>query len=125
MSPVALACGLAAGLVVIAVVCWAVTRMIAAGSLPRNGFIGIRTHATQRSDAAWSAGHEAARRSILAVAVLGASSAVATVVVGIALRRTPSGDDVVLVLGMGVYALVLGVLVRAARKANRAASAAP
>ena len=37
-----------------------VTRMGASGDMGRNGAVGIRTKATQRSDAAWHAGHAAA-----------------------------------------------------------------
>jgi len=38
-----------------------VTQLAASGRISRNGFIGIRIPSTMTSDAAWTAGHKAAR----------------------------------------------------------------
>ena len=45
---------------VVLLVLFAVTRMGAEGDMGRNSAVGIRLRATQRSDAAWRAGHAAA-----------------------------------------------------------------
>ena len=38
-----------------------VTQLAASGKIHRNGFVGIRIPPTMASDAAWTAGHRAAR----------------------------------------------------------------
>lgn len=112
---------LAGGLIVIAVVCGAMSAMIASGALTRNGLVGIRTRATRRSDAAWSAGHEAARPAVRVTTVVSAAAALATVLVGIGLSGSPSADDATLVVGLSGYAVVLAVLGYACVQADRAA----
>ncbi|WP_152608340.1 SdpI family protein [Kocuria rhizophila] len=46
--------------VVVLGILFMVTRLGASGDMGRNGAVGIRTKATQRSDAAWRTGHAAA-----------------------------------------------------------------
>lgn len=60
---------LSAGLLVIAVLCQAIARAGARGSLPRQSQIGLRTRATKASDAAWESGHRAAAPVLRVVAL--------------------------------------------------------
>lgn len=55
----------------------AMTLAAALGRLPANGTIGIRTSATQRSDAAWIAGHRAAANLVVPASVVAAALGVA------------------------------------------------
>ncbi|MFE0589797.1 SdpI family protein [Micromonospora echinospora] len=95
------------GVVVVPLICVAVTRAGADGRLKRNGAVGIRTRDTQASDAAWQAGHAAALpvvtrtgwiavgAFVLAVATHVAAGAPWSVLVGLA---GLTGELVVLVL---------------------------
>ena len=56
-----------------------VTRLAAQGKLPRNGGVGIRTRYTKASDAAWVAGHAAARSRVAALVPVAALTVVVTV----------------------------------------------
>ncbi|MEU6128020.1 SdpI family protein [Saccharopolyspora sp. NPDC047091] len=55
-----------------------VQRLSARGTLRRNNFVGIRTRATQASDAAWAAGHRAAEPRMLQAARTGYAAGVLT-----------------------------------------------
>ncbi|GAA3212565.1 hypothetical protein GCM10010488_08390 [Oerskovia jenensis] len=63
------------------VVAW-LTYLGATDRMTRNGLIGIRTPATQRSDAAWIAGHRAALKVVLPGAALVTALAVVASVLG-------------------------------------------
>lgn len=105
--------------VLVPVVCVAVTRSATEGNLVRNGAAGIRTRHTRTSDAAWKAGHAAAlprlRRTV--------PVAVATVPAAVAVQLIAGGvwGTVVGLLGFAVQTIVL---LSAAGRANAAARAA-
>lgn len=63
------------------VVAW-LTYLGATDRMTRNGLVGIRTPATQRSDAAWIAGHRAALKVVLPGAGLVTALAVVASVMG-------------------------------------------
>lgn len=96
-----------------------VTRAAAAGELPRNGLVGIRTRKTQRDDAAWEAGHAAAAPLVRATTVVCFAGSV-LVLVGAVVTREPAVVGLV-ALAAGVAIVVL--LLRAAQVAGRAAEA--
>lgn len=83
-----------------------VGRRAADGRLRRNAVAGIRIGATMRSDAAWRAGHAAARgASDVSGAVF-----VLTGLVGVAVRSAPWFAGVLLVgAHLGLAALLVGV----------------
>ena len=93
-----------------------VSRRAADGRLRRNAVAGIRTRATMRSDAAWRAGHLAARGSSDASGAVFAVSGVAALL----LRTAPLWTGAVLV---GVVVATVLLLV-AARRAGAAGDAA-
>ena len=86
---------------------------------------GVAKGAQWRGEAAWSAGHQAARPAVRAAAVTSVAAAVATMVVGLALSGSASGDVTTTVVGVAGYALVLVVLGYAGVRADRAARAVP
>ena len=96
-----------------------VTRAAAAGELPRNGLVGIRTRKTQRDDAAWQAGHAAAAPLVRAVTFV-CFAASALVLVGAAVTQEPA---VVGVIALLASMAILALMLRAARVAGRAADA--
>ncbi|PZF58150.1 hypothetical protein DEJ23_04405 [Curtobacterium sp. MCSS17_008] len=69
-----------------ALITW-LTWRAANGSLPRNGFAGVRTSVTLSSDAAWRIGHRAALRPTIVSAI--ATVAWCAVSLGVAPLRTP------------------------------------
>ena len=93
-----------------------VSRRAADGRLRRNGVAGIRTPATLRSDAAWRAGHEAARGLSDASGAVFAVTGMAALV----LRPAPVWAGAVLVGATAATVLLL----LAARRAGAAAAAA-
>jgi uncharacterized membrane protein len=111
------AAGFAGGLVVLALVCFAVSLGISAGSLSPNGLLGIRTRATRSSDEAWYVGHRAAQ-PVLRLTGLACLASMAGLLV---LGTTSAGDDVVVLAGLASYAVVVLLLVVAAVRADRAA----
>ena len=93
-----------------------VSRRAAGGRLRRNAVAGIRTRATLRSDAAWQAGHAAARGLSDAAAVVFVGTGVLAAVV----RAAPWFAGVVLVgMTAGAVLLVVGAA-RAGGAADRA-----
>lgn len=104
-----------AGLLVIVIV-----RQAANGDLPRNGLIGLRTKATRRSDAAWTAGHQAAIPWVRLSVGLGSGLAILGAIVSF--TSVPVVIPAVL-SGLGYLAFV-GLLLWAIPVANRAAKAA-
>ncbi len=96
-----------------------VTRAAAAGELPRNGLVGIRTRKTQRDDVAWRAGHAAAAPLVRAVTFV-CFAASALILVGAAVTQEPA---VVGVIALLASVAILVLMLRAARVAGRAADA--
>ena len=96
--------------------CRGSSRRAADGRLRRNGVAGIRTRATLRSDAAWQAGHVAARGLSDASGAVFALSGLAALV----LRAAALWAGAVLV---GTV-VATGLLLVAARRAGPAADAA-
>jgi hypothetical protein len=97
----------------------AVASRAANGRLARNQWVGIRTRSTMRSDAAWMAGHRAALR--LTPLFLIATVTMCAALVPIALYATPS---VVQLVGFGVVAAILALVLYSAFVANKAANLA-
>ncbi|MFC7342874.1 SdpI family protein [Saccharopolyspora griseoalba] len=114
----------AAELLLLAVVLHAVTRSIASGNLGRNAAIGIRTRATRASDAAWRAGHLAASARMMVAARTGYALGGATI--GLGLLGAASGSSPAWFFAVPAVgtAAVIGLLLAAARRADRAARAA-
>ena len=94
----------------------ALSRRAADGRLGRNPLAGIRTRATMRSDAAWRAGHAAARR----LSDVSAAVFVLTGLVGLVVRDAPWFAGLVIAGATGAALLLLV----AARRAGVAADAA-
>jgi uncharacterized membrane protein len=96
-----------------------VTRAAAAGELPRNGLVGIRTRKTQRDDAAWQAGHAAATPLVRAVTVV-CFAASGLILVGAAVTQEPA---VVGAAALLAAVAIVVLMLRAARVAGHAADA--
>lgn len=105
--------------VLIAGVSVSVTRGAATGQLPRGGGAGIRTRRTQASDDAWRAAHTAALPLVNRLGWV-ATGAVAAALIAQTLFGGMWG---MAAAGAGM-ALEIGVLLAAARRADRAARAA-
>lgn len=93
---------------------FAMTLAAARGSLAPNGLVGIRTPATQRSDAAWRAGHRAA------LPIVGWGGLVAVVAGAVALTALPDSAEPD-AAGMVLLAFDVAMLLVAAVVAQRAA----
>ncbi|MFW6186952.1 MAG: hypothetical protein ACOC84_02990 [Actinomycetota bacterium] len=105
--------------VLVPVVCVAVTRSAAEGGLARDGAAGIRTRHTRASDATWQSGHAAALprlRKTVPVAVI-------TVLAAVAVQVLVGGGwgTAVGLLGLAVETIVLLSSVGRANAAARAA----
>lgn len=87
------------------------------GRLPRNQWAGIRTPATMRSDQAWMAGHRAALRLAPVYLVITAIALAALLWAGI----YASTNGVVMVIGLGGFAVLVVLLICTAIIANKAA----
>jgi uncharacterized membrane protein len=96
-----------------------VTRAAAAGELPRNGLVGIRTRKTQRDDAAWQAGHAAATPLVRVVTIV-CFAASGLILVGAAVTQEPA---VVGAAALSAAVAIVVLMLRAARVAGRAADA--
>ncbi|MGP6174919.1 SdpI family protein [Corynebacterium sp. A21] len=106
--------------VLVAVVCIAVTRMAADGRMKRHGSAGIRTRHTQRSDAAWQAGHAAALPMVYRIGWLAAVT-----IVGAVSTHFFLGGNWGVFVGLGGMLAEIIVLLAASGAANKAAQAAP
>jgi uncharacterized membrane protein len=113
------ALSLAGGLAIVGVLGLVLARAGAAGTLPRNAAVGIRTRRTRRSDAAWKAGHRAAAGPLRFAGVVGLAAAVLTPVA----VSTVSGSAAWWLV-LGALVVVVALLVRATRAADRAAEEA-
>ena len=90
----------------------------AKGRLRRNQWAGIRTPSTMRSDQAWMAGHRAALR-------LAPWFVLTTVVGSVALFASAlytSSPNVVMLVGFGIFAVVLALLFFSTFIASKAAT---
>ncbi|NLG55419.1 MAG: SdpI family protein [Rhodococcus sp.] len=92
--------------------------------IERNGAVGLRTKATQASDEAWHAGHEAALPHFRAMAVLGGITVAASILAILAAGSTDGNYPawLLLVPGIGLLAQVVVVL-GGTVAANKAAKA--
>jgi SdpI/YfhL protein family len=95
-------------------------RRAANGRLQRNQWIGIRTPSTLRSDRGWVAGHRAALR--LTPLFLVANVVTCGALFAVALYASTLG--VVRLVGFGVVAVILGLVVYSAFVAGNAAKSA-
>lgn len=105
------------GVILVAVVCIAVTQSAASGSLTRNGGAGIRTRKTQVSDAAWLAGHRAALPIVKWTGVV----AVISVIIALVVQWQVGGQSGVF-LALGGMLIEATILLFAAKVAGNAAS---
>ncbi|MEL7975409.1 SdpI family protein [Isoptericola sp. F-RaC21] len=106
--------------VAVAVGVWLITRAAARGQLGANGAVGIRTPATQRSEAAWEAGHRAALPLLRWAAIV-----IALAGIGALLVLGPDGAGRLEIAGLVLLVAVLVVVVVAGVVAHRAASRVP
>ncbi|MFN8074563.1 MAG: hypothetical protein U0Q15_03960 [Kineosporiaceae bacterium] len=91
------------------------------GQLDRLGPLGIRTKATQASEAAWVAGHRAADRWLLAAGACGVAFTVAGIAAAVALAVADRAGPAVMAVPAAGYVVVLALLARATVVASRAA----
>lgn len=108
-------------LLVLAVVFQMMNRQVQAGNLGNNGAFGILTMATRSSEAAWQAGHLAAVPAIRIAYRLAYAWFAVVLVVAIVLQATVKTSPVPFVLAAIGLIIVLGVTLRAAVTADRAA----
>lgn len=111
------------GLLACALAIYFSTRAAARGTLPRGTGVGIKTATTQRSDAAWVAGHQAALPCARLVSTIAALFALALIVAGAMSGPTDTNVAVVLLFVIG-YGVVLASAYFLVRAANRGALAA-
>jgi uncharacterized membrane protein len=96
-----------------------ITVLCATGRIPANGLLGIRTPATKRSGAAWTAGHRAAAKLLVPAAVI-VGGLSAAVILGWSVAGLP-----VETTGHAIFGVVVVVLVISAVIAHRAALSVP
>jgi hypothetical protein len=111
---------MAAGPIVVCLLFITLCSRAANGRLARNGWAGIRTPSTMRSDRAWMAGHRAALR-LTPLYLLG------TVIICVAMLWAAlyaSTTGVVMVIGAGGFAVLLALLIYASVIAGKAAKSA-
>ncbi|MCA1185304.1 MULTISPECIES: SdpI family protein [unclassified Saccharopolyspora] len=101
-----------------------IQRLSSRGTLRRNHFVGIRTRATQASDAAWAAGHRAAEPRLLQAARTGYAAGLLTAVITIAHVQGVLPLPVALVAPNAGLVLLLVFALHGTVLANRAARAA-
>lgn len=88
----------------------------AKGTLPRNGFAGIRTHKTMASDEAWNVGHRAA-------AGYTAVAGVASIGGGVAALFVADNDAAIAALSLGTAVVTVSLVLLATRRAHAAIDA--
>lgn len=111
------------GLLLLSGVIHAVRRAVAGGAVPPNSAIGIRTRATQTSESAWRAGHQAADPWLLAMAMCGYGAALLSLALALVLRLMSRDSPLPLIVAVLGFVVVITALVIAAAKADAAARA--
>lgn len=90
-----------------------------AGTLPRNGAVGIRTRTTKSSDEAWYAAHRAAASMMRAAAVASA----AALALAVACLVLPVPEAVPMAVAIVGFVIALALLLAGWMRAQRAAKA--
>lgn len=98
---------------------------IRSGKLTRNESFGLRTEATKRSPEAWAAGHTSALPWISVSAWLALAAGAAVILVGLLVRDSADGSNIVLVSGIACTALPVVAILLGVKKANTAANEQP
>lgn len=114
------ALSLVSSFVILGLVLLGIAGMVEAGTLARNGAIGIRTRATKASDRAWTVGHQAAHGAMRVTGVLCLVFAVLIVLLALVVRGAQAVLVVLGAAGVGYLALATGLVVIVLR-ANAAA----
>ncbi len=108
-------------LLLLAIVFQTMNRQVQAGDLSNNGVFGIRTKATRSSDAAWQAGHLAAVPAIRVAYRLAYAWFALVLVLAVVLQVTVKQSPLPFVVAAVGLVIVLGISLRAAVTADRAA----
>lgn len=108
---------LAGGLLIISAVLSFLSSSMASGQLVRNNAVGIKTRHTLASDQAWLAGHAAAAATVKKAGLTGWMLLLGVAVLSL-LKLWPWAMGLT---GLG-YLLLIGLLIVATSKANKAAS---
>lgn len=104
---------------------WWMTASAAAGQIERNSQMGIRTFDTQKSDAAWLAGHRGALPTVCATAIVGLVLGLTEAILGAGgLKDGASPGPIVILFAAGIVWLIAG-LSWAAHRASVAARSDP
>lgn len=98
----------------------AIARMGAAGTLRRNGLVGIRTTATMQSDAAWYAAHKAIAPTLRACAWAQFAGAAVVLALGLAAQTTLTIPTGLAFLILPTLAMVVAAMTRGTSAANDA-----
>ena len=98
----------------------AIARMGAAGTLRRNGLVGVRTAATMQSDAAWYAAHRAIAPVLRICAWAQIAGAAAVLALGLAAQTTLTIPTGLAFLILPTLAMVVAAMTRGASAANDA-----
>lgn len=98
----------------------AIARMGVAGTLSRNGLIGIRTKATMQSDAAWYAAHQAMAPTLRACAWAQIAGAAVVLTLGLATQTTLTIPTGLAFLILPTIAMIVAAMTRGASAANDA-----
>lgn len=98
----------------------AIARMGAAGTLRRNGLVGVRTTATMQSDAAWYAAHKAIAPTLRACAWAQFAGAAVVLALGLAAQTTLTIPTGLAFLILPTLAMVVAAMTRGTSAANDA-----
>lgn len=98
----------------------AIARMGAAGTLRRNGLVGVRTAATMQSDAAWYAAHRAIAPALQICAWAQIAGAAAVLALGVAGQTTLTIPTGLAFLILPTLAMMVAAMTRGTSAANDA-----
>lgn len=98
----------------------AIARMGAAGTLRRNGLVGVRTAATMQSDAAWYAAHRAIAPALRICAWAQIAGAALVLALGLAAQTTLTIPTGLAFLILPTLAMVVAAMTRGTSAANDA-----